>query len=62
MVVGIEWKINTRLLFASLTSNRPSPVTVSPLGLASCVAKELEQASFRKVQKQQMGTVVTVKF
>jgi hypothetical protein len=31
-------------------------------GLASCVAKELEQASFRKVQKQQMGTVVTVKF
>lgn len=30
--------------------------------LASCVAGELKQASFRKVQKQQIGTVVTVKF
>ncbi len=30
--------------------------------LASCVAGELKQASFRKVQKQQIGTVVSVKF
>lgn len=30
--------------------------------LAACCAGELKAASFRKVQKQQMGTVVTVKF
>lgn len=30
--------------------------------LAACCATELKQASFRKVQKAQIGTVVTVKF
>ena len=58
-------KVQVKLSIAGPTGSVVGVSALEDAGnpqLAACVAGELKQASFKKVQKQQMGTVVTVKF
>lgn len=58
-------KVQVKLSIAGPTGSVIATTPTEDAGnpaLAACVAKQLEAASFRKVQKQQIGTVVTVKF
>lgn len=58
-------KVQIKLSIAGPTGSVIGASAVEDAGnpqLAACCAGELKQASFRKVRKQQFGTVVTVKF
>lgn len=58
-------KVQIKLSIAGATGTVVGASAVEDAGnpqLAACCVGELKQASFRKVQKQQTGTVVTVKF